>query len=91
MPKRVLQGVVVSNKTQKTVTVLVERKFLHPVYKKIVRSSKKYAAHDETSQYKIGDIVRIQESRPISKTKKWVAIEKVGSKNIDTAEDKATA
>lgn len=91
MPKRVLQGVVVSNKTQKTVTVLVERKVLHPVYKKFVRSSKKYAAHDETCQYKIGDIVRIQESRPISKTKKWVAIEKVGSKNVDTPEDKATA
>jgi small subunit ribosomal protein S17 len=91
MPKRVLQGVVVSNKTQKTVTVLVERKFLHPVYKKTVRSSKKYAAHDETNQYKVGDIVRIQESRPLSKTKKWVAIEKLGSKNVDTTEDQATA
>ena len=77
MPKRVLQGKVVSNKANKTIIVLVERKFLHPVYKKTLRSSKRYAAHDENNVYQIGDVVRIEESRPISKSKKWVAIEKV--------------
>ena len=79
MPKRILQGVVVSNKASKTVTVLVERKYLHPVYKKTVRSTKKYAAHDESNQFKVGDIVRIEESRPISKTKKWTVVEKIGT------------
>ena len=83
MPKRVLEGTVVSNKAQQTVTVLVERKYLHPVYKKTVRASKKYAAHDQNNQYQVGDVVRIEESRPISKTKKWVVIEKVGSKNLE--------
>ena len=75
MPKRILQGVVVSDKTDKTVTVKVERKFLHPLYQKTVRTSKKYAAHDETNKYKTGDTVKIEESKPISKTKKWVVIE----------------
>ena len=75
MPKRILQGVVVSDKTDKTVTVKVERKFLHPLYQKTVRTSKKYAAHDEQNKYKIGDEVKIEESKPISKTKKWVVIE----------------
>jgi len=74
MPKRILQGVVVSDKTDKTVTVKVERKFLHPLYQKTVRTSKKYAAHDETNQYKTGDTVKIEESKPISKTKKWVVV-----------------
>jgi small subunit ribosomal protein S17 len=75
MPKRILQGVVVSDKTDKTVSVEVERKFLHPLYKKTVRTSKKYAAHDEANKYKVGDTVKIEESKPISKTKKWVVIE----------------
>ena len=75
MPKRILQGTVVSNKCDKTVTVRVDRKFIHPLYKKIVLRSKKYAAHDQLNKYQIGDIVRIIESRPISKTKKWVVIE----------------
>lgn len=75
MPKRILQGVVVSDKTDKTVSVEVERKFLHPLYRKTVRTSKKYAAHDEANKYKIGDTVKIEESKPISKTKKWVVIE----------------
>lgn len=75
MPKRILQGVVVSDKTDKTVTVKVERKFLHPLYQKTVRTSKKYAAHDETNKYKVGDTVKIEESKPISKTKKWVVTE----------------
>ncbi len=76
MPKRILQGVVVSDKMTKTVTVRVERKIKHPLYNKIIRRSKKYAAHDE-SGCKIGDVVRIIESKPISKTKRWAVVEKV--------------
>lgn len=75
MPKRILQGVVVSNKADKTVTVKVERRVTHPVYKKIVRKSKKYSAHDEQNRCQIGDVVRIEESRPISKTKSWVVLQ----------------
>ena len=71
MPKRILQGVVVSDKTDKTVVVRVDRRFTHPLYKKTVRRSKKYQAHDEANQHKIGDIVRIEECPPISKTKSW--------------------
>ncbi|OZG32245.1 MULTISPECIES: 30S ribosomal protein S17 [Rickettsieae] len=74
MPKRVLQGVVVSSKTDKTITVKVERRFKHPMYKKIVKVSKKYAAHDPENTYKDGDKVSIVESRPISKTKSWVVL-----------------
>ena len=73
MPKRILEGVVVSDKGDKTVVVKVERTFLHPVLRKTVRRSKKYHAHDETGQYKAGDVIEITESRPISKTKNWVA------------------
>lgn len=74
MPKRVLQGVVVSDKQDKTVVVKVERRYVHPLYKKSVLSHKKYAAHDENNAFKAGDIVEIQESRPISKSKNWVVI-----------------
>lgn len=74
MPKRVLQGVVVSDKQDKTVTVLVERRVMHPIYKKYVRKSKKYAAHDETNSVKEGDVVRIRECRPISKRKTWEVV-----------------
>ena len=74
MPKRVLTGRVVSDKMDKTVTVLVERRVMHPLYKKFIRRSKKYAAHDETNTYKTGDTVRIQESRPISKRKRWIVV-----------------
>lgn len=74
MPKRILQGVVVSDKTDKTVVVKVERRFTHPVLKKTVRRTKNYQAHDETNQYKVGDLVSIEESRPISKTKRWVVL-----------------
>ncbi len=77
MPKRVLQGVVVSDKNAKTVVVKVERRFTHPVMKKTVRRSKKYHAHDETGAYKLGDIVRIRECRPLSKLKTWEAFERV--------------
>ena len=71
MPKRILQGVVVSDKQDKTVVVSVERQVMHPVYKKFVKRSKKFAAHDENNQFKVGDIVKIEESRPYSKTKTW--------------------
>ena len=74
MPKRVLKGVVVSDKSDKTVTVLVSRKVMHPVYKKYIKGSKKYSAHDENNKFKIGELVTIQESKPISKTKKWVVV-----------------
>ena len=74
MPKRILQGVVVSDKTDKTVVVKVERRFTHPVLKKTVRRTKNYQAHDETNQYKVGDVVSIEESKPISKTKRWVVL-----------------
>jgi small subunit ribosomal protein S17 len=74
MSKRVLQGVVVSDACDKTVIVRVERRVMHPVYKKFVTHSKKYAAHDEDNSYRAGDAVRIEESRPISKRKCWVVI-----------------
>ena len=74
MPKRILQGVVVSDKMDKTVTVQVERRFKHALYKKYIRRSKKYAAHDETNTVKVGDVVKIQECRPMSKRKKWEVI-----------------
>ncbi len=74
MPKRILQGVVVSDKNDKTVVVKVERRFTHPVMKKVVRMSKKYKAHDENNTHKVGDSVLIQESAPISKDKRWVVV-----------------
>ncbi|MEM1266447.1 MAG: 30S ribosomal protein S17 [Pseudomonadota bacterium] len=74
MPKRILQGTVTSDKNAQTVTVLVERRFTHPVLKKTIKSSKKYRAHDAADQFKIGDTVRIQECAPISKTKRWEVI-----------------
>lgn len=74
MPKRVLQGTVVSDKGDKTVIVRVERRIMHPLYKKYIRRSKRYAAHDESNGVKAGDIVRIQECRPLSKTKRWEVI-----------------
>jgi small subunit ribosomal protein S17 len=75
MPKRILQGVVVSDKGDKTVIVRVERRVMHPVYKKFIMRSKKYAAHDEHNAHKTGDLVRIEESRPISKRKRWIVLE----------------
>ena len=71
MPKRILQGTVVSDKNDKTVVVRVERRFTHPVLKKTVRRSKKYNAHDEDNAVKVGDIVSIEECAPISKDKRW--------------------
>ncbi len=75
MPKRILSGTVTSDKNEQTVTVLVERRFKHPLLHKTIRSSKKYRAHDATNQFKIGDQVRIQECAPISKTKRWEVVE----------------
>jgi small subunit ribosomal protein S17 len=75
MPKRVLQGVVVSDKQNKTIVVKVERRFTHPLLKKTVRRSKKFHAHDEANQSKIGDAVSIEETRPISKLKRWIVVE----------------
>jgi small subunit ribosomal protein S17 len=77
MPKRILEGVVVSDKNDKTIVVKVERRLRHPVLKKTVRLSKKYHAHDETNQAKAGDTVRIEETRPLSKQKRWTLVEKV--------------
>lgn len=75
MPKRTLQGVVVSDKQNKTVVVRVDRRFTHPIYKKTIRRSKNYHAHDEKNEYAPGDVVWIEESKPISKLKRWVVIQ----------------
>jgi small subunit ribosomal protein S17 len=79
MPKRILQGVVVSDKQDKTVVVLVERRYTHRLFKKTVRRSKNYHAHDEGNAYRTGDTVQIEEARPISKLKRWVVLPKPGS------------
>tara|TARA_B100001245_G_scaffold168201_1_gene127364 strand:+ start:1351 stop:1581 length:231 start_codon:yes stop_codon:yes gene_type:complete len=75
MPRRILMGTVVSDKADKTLSVKVERRYSDPLFKKTVRSSKNYKTHDEQNKYKIGDLVRIQECKPISKTKTWVVLE----------------
>ena len=75
MPRRILMGTVVSDKADKTLSVKVERRYSDPLFKKTVRSSKNYKTHDEHNKYKIGDLVRIQECKPISKTKTWVVLE----------------
>ena len=75
MPKRTLQGVVVSDKQDKTIVVRVDRRFTHPIYKKTIRRSKNYHAHDENNQFKAGDLVRIEESKPLSKLKRWTVVQ----------------
>ena len=75
MPKRILQGTVTSDKNEQTITVLVERRFKHPLLQKTVRKSKKYRAHDENNAFNVGDTVRIQECAPKSKTKRWEVLE----------------
>lgn len=85
MPRRVLEGKVTSNKADKTVTVLVERRVKDPMYGKIVRKSAKYAAHDAENKWNIGDTVTIEECRPISKSKTWKVVSGVSS-NASTAE-----
>ena len=79
MPKRVLIGTVVSDKGDKTVTVRVDRRVKHPLYGKIIRRSKKYHAHDADNAFRIGEQVRIEECKPISKTKSWTVIERLGA------------
>ena len=86
MPKRVLTGNVVSDKGDKTVVVLVERKVKHPLYGKIIRRSKKYHAHDESNEYHPGDVVRIEETRPISKTKTWAVKDRVVAGGVQAVE-----
>ena len=77
MPKRVLTGIIVSDKTDKTVVVNVERRVKHPLYGKIIKRSKKYHAHDEGNEFKLGETVRIEETKPISKLKTWKVIDRV--------------
>ena len=79
MPKRVLIGTIVSDKGDKTVTVRVERRVKHPLYGKIIRRSKKYHAHDADNVFRMGEQVRIEECKPISKTKSWTVIERIGA------------
>ena len=86
MPKRILIGTVTSDKTDKTVTVNVERKVKHPLYGKIIRRSKKYHAHDEANEYTVGDVVRIEETKPISKTKTWAVKDRVVSGGVQAIE-----
>ena len=81
MPKRLLNGKVISNK-DKTIVVEVTRKVKHNLYKKIIKRTKKYHAHDENNSYKIGDSVTIQESKPISKLKKWIVLNSLESNKI---------
>ncbi|MGB4058127.1 MAG: 30S ribosomal protein S17 [Alphaproteobacteria bacterium] len=91
MPRRILEGEVVSDKQEKTVTVLVERKYMHPVYKKYIRKTDKYAAHDEHNQFKAGDMVQIQECRPISKRKRWTVITESKAEKLAARPGKAEA
>ncbi len=89
MPRRILEGKVVSNKTAKTVTVLVERQIRDPLYGKIIRRSAKYAAHDEQGTWQIGDIVSIEECRPMSATKRWRVVggKALGESQAKTVDD----
>jgi small subunit ribosomal protein S17 len=77
MSRRILRGIVVSDACEKTVMVRVERRVMHPIYKKFVTTSKKYAAHDADNRHRVGDAVRIEESRPISRRKHWVVLGRV--------------
>src|ERR1051326_4349886 len=87
MPRRVLTGRVTSDKMDKTVTVLVDRRVMHPIYKKFIRRSKKYAAHDEENVCKVGDLVRIEECRPLSKRKTFMVIERNGQPMAEEAKE----
>jgi small subunit ribosomal protein S17 len=85
MPRRVLQGTVVSDKNAKTVIVSVERRVMHPVYKKFIRRSKRFSAHDEANACKVGDVVYIRECRPISKNKRWEVVTAAEAAVVATA------
>ncbi len=74
MPKRIMQGVVVGDNSDKTVVVRVERRVMHPLYKKFIRRTNRFHAHDSENRFKVGDVVRIQECRPLSKLKRWQAL-----------------
>lgn len=91
MPRRILEGKVVSNKTAKTVTVLVERQVRDPLYGKIIRRSAKYAAHDEQGTWQVGDVVSIEECRPMSATKRWRVVggKSLGESQAKTVDDTA--
>ncbi len=91
MPRRVLTGRVTSDKMDKTVTVLVSRRVMHPLYKKFIRRSKRYAAHDEANLCKEGDTVRIEECPPISKRKAWMVIERNGTRLFEDEPELAEA
>lgn len=91
MPRRVLEGVVVSDKMEKTVTVLVERRYMHPVYKKYIRKSDKFAAHDESNSFQTGDRVQIEECRPLSKRKTWTVITQPTKEALARTADKTKA
>ena len=79
MPRRVMRGTVVGDKADKTVIVRVDRRVMHPLYKKVVRRSKRYAAHDDGNSHKVGDIVQIRECAPISKRKRWIVLDDAGA------------
>ena len=95
MPKRVLTGLIVSDKGDKTVVVNVERKVKHPLYGKIIRRSKKYHAHDEGNEFKAGETVRIEETAPISKLKTWTVVDRVNThatpERVDLSGEEAAA
>lgn len=91
MPRRVLIGTVVSDKTDKTVTVLVERNLMHPVYKKFIKRTKRYLAHDEANACKVGDRVSIIETRPISKRKSWLVLSEAEASAMGVSADPAVA
>ena len=95
MPKRILTGTITSDKMDQTVTVLVERRVKHPLYGKIIKRSKKYHAHDAANDYRMGETVRIEETTPISKTKSWVVLDRIGEVPEEVksqiAEDKQAA
>ena len=86
MPKRVLTGTVVSDKGDKTVVVRVERRVKHPLYGKIIKLSKKYHAHDAANEFRMGEIVRIEECAPISKLKTWKALDRIGAAKVEAVE-----
>ena len=87
MPKRILQGTVVSDKNDKTIVVVVERRYTHPLYKKVVRRTKKYHAHDESNACKVGEWVQIQETSPISRNKRWIVIDQTEQTAAETKVD----
>ena len=91
MPKRILEGVVVSDKMDKTIVVKVERRIQHPIYKKFIRRSKRFAAHDEADVCKVGDVVYIRECRPISKSKRWEVVTAAEASVVANATDSSAS